>query len=34
MIPAPDLFYRDNARLRARARDPFSKVAKFGEPPA
>jgi hypothetical protein len=26
MTAAPDLFYRDNARLRARARDPQPKV--------
>jgi hypothetical protein len=28
---APDLFYRDNARLRVRAREGQSKVGKSGE---
>jgi hypothetical protein len=31
---APDLFYRDNARLRVRAREGQSKVAIFGAVPA
>jgi hypothetical protein len=33
-MTAPDLFYRDNARLRVRARERQSKVAKSGEAPA
>jgi hypothetical protein len=31
---ALDLFYRDNARLRVRAREGQSKVGKSGEVPA
>ena len=30
-MTAPDLFYRDNAHLRARAREGQSKVGKSGE---